>query len=79
MPPDLTDPRRIKAALAACEGIETYALELMTGPLLIIRQIEHQGVKPKTKEQAKTVALRKKLDQACKDLDQARKALGVAA
>ena len=53
-----SDKRRINAALAACEGIDTYALELMTGPLLIVRQIESRAMTPKKKEAAKTTALR---------------------
>lgn len=51
--------RRIVACVNACAGIETYALELMTGELLLLNQITHKTRERLTK---KAVQYRKQRD-----------------
>lgn len=46
------DARRIVAAVNACAGIETYALELMTGELSLLNQITHKPQENPTKKAA---------------------------
>jgi len=52
--------RRIVACVNACAGIETYALELMTGELLLLNQITHKTRERPTK---KAVQYRKQRDK----------------
>jgi hypothetical protein len=50
------DARRLVACWNACEGIDTYALELMTGNLSIYNQItttSHPKAKPETRTAVK--------------------------
>lgn len=51
--------RRIVAAVNACAGIETYALELMTGELSLLNQVTHKLRERPTK---KAVQYRKQRD-----------------
>lgn len=60
--------RRLVACWNACDGIETYALELMTGNLSIKEQITATG-KQKPKQTSKTIEYRRQRDEllaACK-------------
>lgn len=52
--------RRIVAAVNACAGIETYALELMTGELSLLNQITH---KPQENPTKKAAQYRKQRDE----------------
>lgn len=54
------DARRIVAAVNACAGIETYALELMTGELSLLNQITH---KPQENPTKKAAQYRKQRDE----------------
>ena len=54
--------RRIVACVNACDGIETYALELMTGHLSIKEQITATG-KQKPKQTSKTIEYRRQRDE----------------
>ena len=51
--------RRIVACVNACAGIETYALELMTGELSLLNQVTHKTRERPTK---KAVQYRKQRD-----------------
>lgn len=60
--------RRLVACWNACEGIETYALELMTGDLSIRNQITATG-KAKPKPTKKAVEYRRQRDELLEALE----------
>lgn len=59
VPRSEANARRIVAAVNACAGIETYALELMTGELSLLNQVTHKLRERPTK---KAVQYRKQRD-----------------
>jgi hypothetical protein len=60
--------RRLVACWNACEGIETYALELMTGDLAIKQQIAATGSAKPPKPTSKAVEYRRQRDELLKAL-----------
>ena len=60
VPRSEANARRIVAAVNACAGIETYAMELMTGELSLLNQVTHKLRERPTK---KAVQYRKQRDK----------------
>lgn len=73
---DEANARRLVACWNACEGIETYALELMTGDLSIKQQITATGSAKPPKPTSKAVEYRRQRDELLAALKEARRWIG---
>ena len=75
---DITEAnaRRLVACWNACDGIETYALELMTGDLSIKQQITATGSAKPPKPTSKAVEYRRQRDELLAALKEARRWIG---
>lgn len=72
---DDANRRRLVACWNACDGIDTYALELMTGDLSIKNQITATG-KARTKPTHRAVEYRRQRDELLAALEVAEESVG---